>query len=181
MLEMIMLVGLPGTGKSTWVKDQGFYDRHDWLVLSTDAYIDSIAQGEGKTYSEVFPLAIKQAERNLQEGLEYAIKNKMNILWDQTNISVASRRKKLTKIPMCYRKVARVFFIPDDHQAWLNSEEREGKVIPCQVLGYMKSMYEAPTLEEGFDVVIQSYSHLPQPRSTLALDTLGSSSVLRDC
>lgn len=163
MLEMIMLVGLPGTGKSTWVRIHKYYEHPEWLVLSTDAFIESVAQGEGKTYSEVFPIAIKQAERNLQEGLEYAIKNKMNILWDQTNTTVNSRKKKLAKVPMCYHKVARVFPVPDDHESWLNSEERRGKVIPQNVISMMKSMYEAPSLEEGFDTIITPLGLITRP------------------
>jgi predicted kinase len=154
MLECIMLVGLPGTGKSTWVRSQGFYERPYWMVLSTDAYIESVALGENKTYSEVFPMAINQAEKNLQEGLEYAIKAKMNIVWDQTNISVATRKKKLAKVPMCYRKIARVFSIPEGHSSWLNSVERRGKVIPTHVIDSMKVLYQEPTISEGFDEVI---------------------------
>lgn len=154
MLECIMLVGLPGTGKSTWIKNEGFFDRPDWIVLSTDNYIDSVALGEGKTYNEVFPIAIKQAEKNLQEGLEYAIKNKMNIVWDQTNLSRATRLKKINKVPLCYRMVARVFPIPTDHEKWLNSAERAGKVIPRHILDNMQAVYEEPTIYEGFDLII---------------------------
>lgn len=154
MLECIMLVGLPGTGKSTWIKNQGLWDRTDVMVLSTDNYIESVAAGEGKTYSEVFPMAIKQAEKNLLEGLEYAIKAKMNIVWDQTNLSRSTRLKKINKVPLCYRMVARVFPVPVNHDEWLNSSERAGKVIPRHVLDSMKAVYEEPTIYEGFDEVI---------------------------
>ena len=161
MLECIMLVGLPGTGKSTWVKNQKFFDRPDWIVLSTDNYIDSVALGSGKTYSEVFPVAIKDAEKNLKEGLEYAIKAKLNIVWDQTNLSRSTRLKKITKVPLCYRMVARVFPVPDNHAEWLNSAERAGKVIPRHVRDSMRAVYEEPTIYEGFDEVITSSGLYP--------------------
>lgn len=154
---LIMLVGLPGTGKSTWIRDQGFWDRWDsadTMVLSTDNFIESVASGEGKTYSEVFPMAIKAAEKNLEEGLEYAIQTDMNIVWDQTNLSVSSRKKKLRKIPAHYRKVAKVFLPTDEHEAWLNSPERAGKVIPKNVLDSMQATFQMPTVDEGFDEVI---------------------------
>ena len=151
---LIMLVGLPGTGKSTWIRESGFWARPVTMILSTDNYIETVAFGEDKTYSEVFPMAIKAAEKNLEEGLEYAIQTNMNIVWDQTNLSVASRKKKLRKIPAHYRKVAKVFLPTDEHEAWLNSPERTGKVIPKNVLDSMRATFQMPTVDEGFDEVI---------------------------
>lgn len=154
MPELIMLVGLPGTGKSTWVKNQGFFDRPDWMVLSTDNFIESVALGEGKTYNEVFPAMIKLAEVNLTEALDYAIRSKMNIVWDQTNLSAGTRVKKLARVPLCYRRVARVFPIPKNYNEWLNSAERVGKVIPPHILDSMNAVYTTPSIYEGFDEII---------------------------
>lgn len=154
MPELIMLVGLPGTGKSTWVKNQGFYDKPDWMVLSTDNFIESVATGEGKTYSEVFPASIKFAEANLTEALNYAIKTKMNIVWDQTNLSAITRSKKLARVPLCYRRIARVFPIPENHSEWLNSPDRVGKVIPPHIIDSMIATYVTPSIYEGFDEII---------------------------
>lgn len=151
---LVMLVGLPGTGKSTWIDESGFWDRTDAMILSTDNFIETVASGEGKTYSEVFPMVIKAAEKNLEEGLDYAIQAGMNIVWDQTNLSVASRRKKLQKVPAHYRKVAKVFLPTDEHEAWLNSPRRAGKVIPKHVLDSMRATFQMPTMDEGFDEVI---------------------------
>jgi predicted kinase len=154
MPDMIMLVGLPGCGKSTWIKDQGFWDRTNVMILSTDNYIQTVADGEGKTYSEVFPSTIKAAERNVEECLQIAIDHDMDIVWDQTNLSQASRRKKLQKIPAHYHKVATVFPVPEDHVKWLSSPERVGKVIPAGVLNSMKATYQQPTKDEGFDEIV---------------------------
>ena len=156
MPELIMLVGLPGTGKSTWVNNQGFLDRPDWMVLSTDNFIESVAVGEGKTYSEVFPATIKFAEANLTEALDYAVRSKMNIVWDQTNLSAVTRAKKLARVPFCYRRVARVFPIPENHNEWLNSAERIGKIIPPHIIDSMIATYTTPSIYEGFDEIIQS-------------------------
>lgn len=152
--ELIMLVGLPGTGKSTWIAESGYWERTDTMILSTDNFIESVAAGEGKTYSEVFPIAIKQAEKNLEEALDYAIQRKMDIIWDQTNLSVASRRKKLQKIPSYYHKVAMVFSPTENHDAWLNSPSRVGKVIPNNVLSSMRATFQMPSVEEGFDEIL---------------------------
>jgi len=156
MPEMIMLVGIPGTGKSTWVNEQDFFNRSNWMVLSTDNFVESVALGEGKTYSDVFniPGVMIQAEKNLHEGLEYAISRNMNIVWDQTNLTAKTRKRKLDKIPAHYRKTARVFPVPKTHDAWLNSPERSGKIIPDKVIANMIASFEQPTIYEGFDEII---------------------------
>jgi predicted kinase len=158
MPELIMLVGLPGTGKSTWVKSQGYFEKPDWMVLSTDNFIESCIIGTNDTYSAVFPSLIRLAESNLLEGLDYACRARMNIVWDQTNLSAASRAKKLSRIPLCYKKTARVFPVPPNHSEWLNSEERKGKVIPDHVLASMQAVFEQPTIYEGFDEIITPLS-----------------------
>ena len=52
MAKMYVLVGVPGSGKSTWVKSQ------DWAAecayISTDGFVDEYAASVNKTYSEVF-------------------------------------------------------------------------------------------------------------------------------
>lgn len=156
MPKLTMLVGVPGSGKSTWLKEQGYWDRDDVMILSTDNFIDTVAAGEGKTYSEVFHKAIKHANKNLDEALNYALKTDMDIVWDQTNTTRKSREAKLRRIPAHYKKVARVFLPADDktHSEWLNSPERAGKVIPKAVIESMIANFEQPTIYEGFDEVI---------------------------
>lgn len=153
---LIMLVGAPGTGKSTWLKEQGFWDRDDVMILSTDNFIETVAAGEGKTYSEVFHMAIKHANRNLDEALDYALKIDMDIVWDQTNMTRKSREAKLRRIPAHYKKVAKVFLPTDEktHAEWLNSPERVGKNIPASVVKSMLDNFEQPTIYEGFDEII---------------------------
>ena len=153
---LTMLVGVPASGKSTWIEQQGFWDRTDLMILSTDNFIESVAVGMGKTYYEVFQDTIKQAEKNLEECLQIAIKNDMDIVWDQTNLTRKSRKYKLRRIPSHYKKVAKVFSIPaqEEWHARLTSAERAGKIIPTNILQAMAANFEPPTLDEGFDLII---------------------------
>ena len=50
MTTVYMLVGVPASGKSTWVSNQKF---EDVIIASSDAYIDTVAAKSGKTYNEV--------------------------------------------------------------------------------------------------------------------------------
>ena len=55
MNQLLMLCGIPTSGKSTYVqKLKTLDDWKDAVVLSTDNYIEEYAKGVGQTYNEVF-------------------------------------------------------------------------------------------------------------------------------
>lgn len=158
---LIMLCGLPGTGKSTWVKNNLAYItqmKGITEILSTDNYIDAIASSKKQTYDEVFKESVDAAEEALNRTLYRAIDKKYNIIWDQTNLSPKIRRRKLSKIPSFYTKVA-IWFTPENdiiHKEWLNSPERAGKTIPADIFNSMKQTMKPPSLDEGFVGVYSS-------------------------
>ena len=86
--------------------------------------------------------------------LEFAIKNSMSIVWDQTNLTPKCRKKKLNKIPSHYTKIA-VYNQITLEEAMIRNQKRPGKVIPPNVLRDMHKVFVPPTEEEGFDKVIQ--------------------------
>lgn len=147
-----MLVGVPGSGKSTWVANQNF-DMGNTVILSTDNYIEREAKGYGSTYSEMFDRLIPLANKEMEDHLKYALDGCHDIVWDQTNTTAKLRRQKLSKL-RGYKKVAVVFPTPDieEHQRRLDS--RPDKVIPFEVIMRMKRDLQVPTVEEGFDEVI---------------------------
>lgn len=152
MSEFIMMVGIPCSGKSTYVRNE----YSNWVVLSTDDYIEEKAKEVGKTYGDVFKLYIKEAEQNLNRQLRAAIENNENIVWDQTNGTVKSRAKKLKSIPSQYHKTAIVVGVDLDVALRRNEERscKTGKFIPESVIKSMHSGQQPPTKEEGFDLVV---------------------------
>jgi predicted kinase len=151
----MMLVGVPGSGKSTWLSNNNYHVMPNVMILSTDAYIEAVAADEGKTYSEVFRDVIKQAEMHLYHCLDVAVKHKMDIIWDQTNLTRKTRMNKLKHIPLDYHRMAMVFPTPEPktHTAWLNSEARVGKSIPDVMIHSMIENFEHPSLSEGFNEI----------------------------
>jgi len=148
----IFLVGLPGSGKST------FRDKlpKDYVILSTDDVFDRLAKERGMTYSQAFhKLGFKIPQIEFDNLFNDAIVNNRNIVIDQTNMNVASRAKKLRLIPKQYKKIAVVFSVPDDVlQQRLDKRAAEsGKVIPGNVLANMRASYQEPTKNEGFDEI----------------------------
>lgn len=157
MPELVMMCGIPTSGKSTYVQ-QGldytdFFDT-GYTFLSTDNYIEKKAKKEGKTYDEIFDYTIKEATEEMNKLLEFAIKNNMSIVWDQTNLTPKCRKKKLNKIPSHYTKIA-VYNQITLEEAMIRNQKRPGKTIPPNVLRNMHKVFVPPTEEEGFDKIIQ--------------------------
>lgn len=149
MPTLYMLVGVPATGKSTWLES----NRQGGVVLSTDSYIDAAAQQQGKTYNEVFKSEVGAATSRMKQDLRRAVAADEDIYWDQTNLTAKNRAGKLSKIPDHYRKVAVVFEVPS-REEWLRRlDNRPGKTIPRDVLVNMLKSFEMPTRAEGFDEI----------------------------
>lgn len=152
---MWMLIGVPGSGKSTWVENQIEDLEGNVFIASTDNYIEYIAKSSWKTYNDVFKDNIKEAEKNMYVGVMNAVENDQDIIWDQTNITFKSRAKKLIMIPDHYTKIAVVFPTPEEEELQRRLASRPGKTIPEHILGGMIEMMEYPMMAEGFHSIIE--------------------------
>jgi len=153
MSECIMLCGIPTSGKSTYVeklKKIPYWENA--VVLSTDAYIEKQAQRLGRTYNEIFDDVIDDATRELELKFNEAKNDGRDIIWDQTNLTVKTRRKKLSKLPSWYHRGA-VYFEITLEEALKRNETREGKFIPESIIKRMYHQFEIPTMSEGFEYV----------------------------
>ena len=151
--ELVMLCGIPCSGKSTYVNKLLTYEYwKDAIILSTDNYIEEQAKRLGMTYNEVFQDCIDEATRQLEMSFVRAKEEGKRIIWDQTNLSIKTRKKKLTKVPSIYKRTV-VWFQVDLEEALKRNGTREGKFIPESILKRMYHQFEVPTLEEGFDFV----------------------------
>lgn len=151
MTILYVLVGVPGSGKTTWIGHQSF-NWNDTVVISTDKFVERYAKSLGKTYSEVFedymPTAVSMMAAEAQEAFS---KGKI-VIWDQTSTTIASRTKKIRMTPDGYTKIAVVFKTPNPelHAKFL---DRPGKQIPNDVLKSMIDGFVLPTVDEGFDKI----------------------------
>lgn len=151
-----MLIGLPGSGKSTWLKT-----RSNGFVASTDDYIQKNADELGISYNEAFPKFIKEAAKNMNEQIVYWISLGEDVYLDQTNLSSVSRARKLQPFKDAgYRCEAYEF------QSMLGIDEinelRPDKVIPDHIYIQMENNYDPPLLSEGFDYMYSVYWDINQ-------------------
>ena len=149
MPKCYQLVGVPGSGKSTWTKSQ------QWMLgmeyVSTDHHVEVYAKEQGKTYSEVFTDYMPRAVELMAEEVVAARTAGRDIIWDQTSTSVKSRARKFAMLPD-YWHIAVVFKTPEHKELVrrLTSRYNSGKIIPEHVVQGMIDNWEDPTLEEGF-------------------------------
>ncbi len=143
------LIGVPGSGKSTWISNQ------DWAlgltVVSTDMWVEIYAKEQGKTYSEVFTDYMPTAVDLMAKQVVFAREHDHTIIWDQTSTTIASRAKKFRMLPD-YEHIAVVFRTPEHTELMrrLVSRWESGKIVPEHVVASMIANWEEPTEEEGF-------------------------------
>jgi tRNA uridine 5-carbamoylmethylation protein Kti12 len=158
-----VMVGLPGLGKSTIANfGLGVYDRIEMpvFVYSTDHYIENIAKMRGLTYDDVFAETIKEATEMCNDGLDSAIADGLDIVWDQTNLGVGKRRKIINRMKQAGYQVRCDCIVPPEEGHFSDLKDwkyrlanRPGKTIPDEVLSNMYKSFVMPTIEEGFDMI----------------------------
>lgn len=147
MPRCYQLVGVPGSGKSTWVNNQ------HWTMtcayVSTDKWVEIYAKEVGRTYSEVFKDFMPTAIGLMAEQVVTAREMNRDIVWDQTSTTVNSRARKFRMLPD-YEHIAVVFKTPEHKELMRRLMNRPGKEIPDHVVASMIASWEEPTIEEGF-------------------------------
>jgi len=149
--EVIVLCGLPGSGKSRWTHNNA-YNRDTGatsMIVSRDHY-----------FAEHFPdldynTAWKQANQKLidrwmVQKFAYARKQD-NVIVDMTHMSKKSRRRSLSHFGPEYKKKC-VVFLPDMQEIMLRNSKRTGKVIDVAIIERMMRSFYPPTYEE-FDEI----------------------------
>ena len=147
MPKCYQLIGVPGSGKSTWVNNQEW--SNNCCIISTDYWVEEEAKRIGKTYSEIFndymPRAVELMTANVVSAREMG----NDIIWDQTSTTVKSRLRKFSMLPD-YEHIAVVFSTPSSCELLQRLSSRPGKNIPWKVVAGMIKDFEMPTEEEGF-------------------------------
>ena len=154
--RIIMLVGVPASGKSTWIEKE--FQGQCW-VCSTDNIIQYMADHENNTYNGVFNKYIKVAERVMWEDFDRFVDgNHYPIIIDRTNLNPKSRKKFFDRLKNFHKnhgyEIEAVVFPTPEKEEWerrLNS--RPSKIIPQNVLDSMSQSMQQPTLSEGFSKI----------------------------
>jgi len=153
MPKAYILVGVPGSGKSTWITKAPL-DWSNTVIASTDSYVEKEAKRQGKTYTEVFKDVMPDAVNDMAKTVVDAVKSRQDIVWDQTSTTQHTRAKKIRMLPDDYEIIAVVFPTPPMDVLMKRLASRPGKEIPWEVVSSMIGKFEMPTEAEGFDQII---------------------------
>lgn len=169
MRNFYLMVGPPGCGKSTYIdqvlrKELMEGEEFPAYFISRDRIIDDISIVTGLTYSEIWQansgkLIDKAFENVIKEQLASAEKYDCHVIWDQTNLTKKSRARTLSKLKFPMTKIAVNFEPMTLEEVKPRLDSRPGKIITDELYLDMAGRYEEPTLDEGFDFVMQVSPH----------------------
>ncbi|KAK1325837.1 hypothetical protein QJS10_CPA01g01137 [Acorus calamus] len=164
-VELLMMVGLPASGKSTWaekwVKD---HPEKRYVLLGTNLVLDQMkvpGLTRKSNYGERFDWLMDRATGIFNALLARAAKTCRNYILDQTNVYKNARKRKLKEF-INHRKIALVIFpTPDELKFRARKRFTEmGKEVPAEAVNEMLANYVIPTSkdipgsDELFDQVI---------------------------
>ena len=148
----VMTVGLPGSGKTTFIRDTFGSMPMPVTILSTDDIVDSITCKYGMTYNDGWKDLIKFATKVFNDKIGHAIFDNKHFIIDRTNLTLKSRLSILNDLPSNYKKLCLYFDTPIniiDQRL----KQRPGKTIPPDVISDMVRRFAKPDIYEGFDMI----------------------------
>lgn len=141
MLEI--LVGLPGSGKSSYCKEQK--EKYpDITIVSSDAIREEVFGdiNDQSHNQEVFNIAFKKVKE--------AILNDKDVIFDATNLSRKRRINFIKRLPECNCNAV-VFAVPFNICCERNLKRE--RIVPQRVMERMYKTFEPPCCVEGFNTI----------------------------
>ena len=149
MNTLYITVGLPGSGKSTYVKN--FIKDKEIEYLSSDSL--RAVYGKSEEDQTVTPLVFGHIKRKVDEFL----KDGKNVLVDATSVNRKERSDYINTAKKYGAKVVAIVF-KMDRQGLIERNkkrgEQGGRVVPDWVIDKMLNKFEEPSYDEGIDVMI---------------------------
>lgn len=146
-----LISGLPGSGKSTWLRKQMFKEPHS-VYVSRDEVRFSMLNDNDEYFAkenEVFNTFIHKAEGLLQEPYIY------DVYMDATHLNPKARRKTLNAFTNLNNiSINSVYFdVPIETCIERNNQRTGRALVPVDVIYSMNRTYYIPTFKEDFDII----------------------------
>lgn len=146
MKNLYMLVGIPGSGKSTFVRNH--LTAFDWYVSRDNIRFDLVKEDEPyfSKEKEVLKTYIKEINRGLQLGYD--------VYADATHCNRWARNNILSKITDKVDNVCAIVMKTSLETALMRNQTRDGRLrVPEDQIRKMYNGFQMPEFEEGFDII----------------------------
>ncbi|REE78582.1 putative kinase [Paenibacillus taihuensis] len=142
MSKLIMLVGLPGAGKSTFAKELAI--KETAVILSSDALKEELFPGgyDEKIDPIVFNELYTRAFNNITKGI--------SVILDATNVASGTRVAALKRYSNC-EKIC--YYISTPIEVCRKRNSLRDKPVSDTAIMRMHNSLEIPTVSEGFHKV----------------------------
>ncbi|EGV94946.1 Heterogeneous nuclear ribonucleoprotein U-like protein 1 [Cricetulus griseus] len=141
--EILMMVGLPAAGKTTWaIKHAASNPSKKYNILGTNAIMDKMrvmGLRRQRNYAGRWDVLIQQATQCLNRLIQIAARKKRNYILDQTNVYGSAQRRKMRPFEGFQRKA--IVICPTDEDLkdrTIKRTDEEGKDVPDYAVLEMK-------------------------------------------
>lgn len=139
--EVILLSGLPGAGKDTFIKEH--YSDHPVVSLDNLRRTQKISPKNKKGTGQIVQLVKEQAKSHLR--------NKVDFVWNATNIT-RQMRKQLIDLFVTYGARVKLVYIEVPYEKLLQRNLDRAHPVPNSILEKMIRKLEVPSLVEAHEV-----------------------------
>lgn len=158
MREIILMVGIQGSGKSTWAKK--YVEEHENSIWISRDVIRKEIVGDGEYFSKE-----KEVWETFCNIIEKAVNDKKDhIVIDATHVNIASRRKVLYEVVSIINvsdySLKIVVMDTPLLTCMHRNEERKGFAhVPLKVIKEYSQRFDTPT-EEEFDLFKNKFKNI---------------------
>ncbi|KAK9881562.1 hypothetical protein WA026_016437 [Henosepilachna vigintioctopunctata] len=157
--EVLMMCGLPGSGKTHWVKEylKSNADKKITVIGCSHLLDKMTVHGEPLklSYNGRWSILLDKLQRCLNRLAEIAPQRRRNYIIDQTNVFPSAQRRKLRDFEG-FKRRAVVVIVGDEEQAKRQSlkEAQDGKDVPDYAILEMKANMAIPTKGDMLEEII---------------------------
>lgn len=150
MSRIIIMCGIPGSGKSTFCQRHFF----EYGYISKDQIRFSLLKDGDNYFSKE-----KEVVKQFIEKIKMYVQHDYNFVIDATHLTKSSRRKILSQLKVSPQLSANeiwcLFMKTDLNLALERNSHRTGRErVPDEVIKNMYESLEVPELNEGFDKIL---------------------------